>query len=87
MPFHDVHKELKTKIFAGIRGSIEQIDKVKLLLKAIDEQFSTFDKPLATTLTMQFSSTKLILIRVVRDHIMHMRDIATQLKTLEVTMS
>ena len=28
---------IKTKIYAGIRGSIEQIDKVKPLLKAIDE--------------------------------------------------
>ena len=36
---------------------------------------------------MQFSSSKLTGIRGVCDHIMHMRDIAAQLKTLEVTMS
>ena len=36
---------------------------------------------------MQFSSTKLTEIRGVRDHIMHMRDIAVQLKSLEVTIS
>ena len=36
---------------------------------------------------MQFSSTKLTGIRGLRDHIMRMRDIATQLKSLEVTMS
>ena len=36
---------------------------------------------------MQFSSTKLIRIRGVRDHIMGLRDISTQLKTLEVTLS
>ena len=54
---------------------------------AIDEQFETSDKALASTLIMQFSSTKLTGTRGVRDHIMHMRDIATQLQTLEVTMS
>ena len=36
---------------------------------------------------MQFSSTKLIGITRVRDHIMRMKDIATQLKSLKVTMS
>ena len=51
---------IKTKIFAGIRGYVEQIDKVKQLLKAINEQFATFDKALANTLIMQFSSTKLL---------------------------
>ena len=50
---------IKTKIFAGIRGSIKQIDKVKPLMKAIDEQFVTSGKVLASTLIMQFSSTKL----------------------------
>ena len=78
---------IKTKISSGIRGSVEQIDKVKPLLKAIDVQFVTFDKALASTLIMQFSSTKLTEIRGVRDHIMCMRDIAAQLKSLEVTMS
>ena len=78
---------IKTKISAGIRGSVKQINKVKPLLKAIDEQFETSDKALASTLIMQFSSTKLIGTRGVSDHIMHMRDIATQLQTLEVTMS
>ena len=78
---------IKTKIYVGIRGSVEQIDKVKPLLKSIDEQFVTYDKALASTLIMQFSSTKLTKITGVRDHIMHMRDIAAQLKSLEVTMS
>ena len=36
---------------------------------------------------MQFSSTKLAEITGVNDHIMRMRDIAAQLKSLEVTMS
>ena len=78
---------IKAKISAGIRGFVDQIDKVKPLLKAINEQFATFDKALTITLIMQFSSTKLIGIRGVRDHIMRMRGISAQLKTLDVTMS
>ena len=78
---------IKTKISVGIRGSIEQITKVKPLLKAIDEQFETSEKALASTLLMQFSSTKLTGTRGVGDHIMRMRPIAAQLQTLEVTMS
>ena len=78
---------IKTKISASICGFVEQIDKVKPLLKAINEQFVTSDKTLTSTLIMQFSSTKLTGIRGVRDHIMRMRDIAAQLKSLEVTMS
>ena len=78
---------IKTKIFVSIRGFVEQIDKVKPLLKAIDQQFVTSNKALASALIMQFSSTKLNWIKGVHDHIMHMRDILVQLKTLEVTMS
>ena len=77
---------IKTKVSAGIRGSIEQYDKVRPLLKAIDDQFVTSDKALASTLIMQFLSIKLSGIGGVRDHIMRMRDIAAQLKALEVDM-
>ena len=41
---------IKTKISAGICGSVDQHDNVKALLKAIDEQFETSDKALANTL-------------------------------------
>lgn len=78
---------IKTKISVGIRGSVEQYDNVRELLKAIDDQFVTSDKALASTLIIQFSSMKLTGIRGVRDHIMRMRDIAAQLKALEVEMS
>ncbi|KAL3506905.1 hypothetical protein ACH5RR_032287 [Cinchona calisaya] len=57
------------------------------LLKAINEQFESSDKALASTLIMKFSTMKLTSIKGVREHIMHMRDIAAQLKNLEVTMS
>ncbi|RVW59994.1 hypothetical protein CK203_083421 [Vitis vinifera] len=69
-----------TKISAGIRGSIEQHENVRELIKAIDEQFVTSDKALASTLIMKFTSLKLTGIRGVREHIMEMRDIVAQLK-------
>ena len=43
---------IKTKISTGICGYVKQIDKVKPLLKAINEQFSTSDKAFASTLIM-----------------------------------
>lgn len=78
---------IKTKICASIRGSVDKHTNVKELIKAIDEQFATSDKALASTLIMQFSSMKLTKTTGVRDYIMRMRDIAAQLKDLEVTIS
>ena len=66
----------KTKISVGRRGSVDQHNDVKALLKPIDEQFVTSDKALASTLIMNFSSIRLTSVRGVRDHIMQMRDIA-----------
>ena len=78
---------IKTKITAGIRGSVDQHENVRDLLKAIDEQFITSDKALASTLIMKFLSLRLTNIKGVREHIMQMRDITAQLKKLEVNMS
>ena len=77
---------IKTKISAGICGSIEQLENVCELLKVIDEQFVTSDKALASTLIMKFTSLKLTCIKGVREHIMEMRNIMAQLKKLEVEM-
>ena len=63
---------IKTKITAGICGSVEHIENIRDLLKEIDEQFVTFDKALASTLIMKFSSLKLTGVRGVREHIMAM---------------
>ncbi|RVW74842.1 Retrovirus-related Pol polyprotein from transposon TNT 1-94 [Vitis vinifera] len=61
-----------------LKGDNYKHDNVKALLKAIDEQFVTSDK---------FSSLRLTNVSGVREHIMQMRDIAAQLKVLEVEMS
>ena len=78
---------IKTKISPGIRGSVDQHDKVRDLLKAIDDQFVSSEKALTSTLIMKFSSLRLTTVRGVREHIMQMRDLAAQLKNLEVEMS
>ena len=57
------------------------------MLKAIDDQFITSDKTLASTLIMKFSSLRLTSVKGVREYIMKMRDISAQLKKLEVDMS
>ena len=65
---------IKTKISASIRGSVDQHEKARDLLKAIDDQFVTSDKALASTLIMKFSSLRLTSVKGVREHIMQMRD-------------
>ena len=78
---------IKTSISASIRGLIEKHTNVRALLKAIDEKFATSNKALANTLIMKFSSLRLTNVKGVCEHIMEMRDIAAQPKTLEVDMS
>ncbi|KAL5856615.1 hypothetical protein ACOSQ3_004073 [Xanthoceras sorbifolium] len=78
---------IKTKIFDSIRGSVDQLDNVRDLLKDIDEQFVTSENALASTLIMRLSSQRLTSVTGVRDHIMQIRDIAAQLKKLEVDIS
>ncbi|KAL5760527.1 hypothetical protein ACOSQ2_019365 [Xanthoceras sorbifolium] len=78
---------IKTKISDSIRGSVDQLDNVRDLLKGIDEQFVTSEKALASTLIMKLSSQRLTSVKGVREHIMQMRDIAAKLKKLEVNIS
>lgn len=72
---YNIHK---TKISAGIRGSVGQHENFPALLKAIDEQFETLDKALESTQTMNFSSLKLTNVKNIREHIMKVRGIAAQ---------
>ena len=78
---------IKTKITTGIRGSVDQYNKVQDLLKAISKQLVTLDKALASTLIMKLSSIRITSVKGVREHIMQMRDIAAQLKKLGIDMS
>ncbi|KAL0358291.1 UNVERIFIED_CONTAM: hypothetical protein Sangu_0678500 [Sesamum angustifolium] len=78
---------IKTKILASIRGSVDQHNNVRKLLKVIDDQFMSSDKASTSTLIMRFTSKKLTGLNVVREHIMQMRDIAAQLKSFKIDMS
>ncbi|GKV09415.1 hypothetical protein SLEP1_g20923 [Rubroshorea leprosula] len=70
---------MKSSVSKSIRGSIPAMDKIKDFLKAIEEQFGKFDKALANTLMKKLSSMKFDHSKVVREHIMEMRDIAAKL--------
>ncbi|OIT37893.1 hypothetical protein A4A49_66036, partial [Nicotiana attenuata] len=78
---------IKAHISQSIRGYIPNSDKVKAYIKAIDEQFVSSDKALASTLMKRLSSMSFDKCRTVSEHIMKMRDIAAKLKSLEADMS
>ncbi|KAF7150240.1 hypothetical protein RHSIM_Rhsim02G0027700 [Rhododendron simsii] len=78
---------IKSHIHKGIRGSIPDCDKAKDFMKAIEEQFVSSDKALASTLMKKLSGMRHNSSKSVRGHIMEMRDIAAQLRALEIEIS
>ncbi|KAL6328071.1 hypothetical protein AAG906_033343 [Vitis piasezkii] len=77
---------IKSSIGKSIRGSISVYAKAKESLKAIEQQFEASDKALASTLMTKVCSMKFNGIKGVCEHIMEMRDIAAQLKSLVIEM-
>jgi hypothetical protein len=78
---------MKSHITKGIRSSIPECNKATEFMQAVDEQFLSSDKALASTLMKKFSSKTFDRSKSVREHIMKMRDMAAQLKSLEVDIS
>lgn len=78
---------MKSHVTKGIRGSIPECTKAQEFIKAVEEQFVSSDKALASTLMKRLSSKTFNSSRSVREHIMEMRDMAAQLKSLEVGIS
>ena len=78
---------MKSHVIKGIRGSISECTKAKDFIKAVEEQFVSSDKVLASTLMKRLSSKTFDSSRNVREHIMEMRDMSAQLKSLEVDIS
>jgi hypothetical protein len=78
---------MKSHVIKGIRGSIPECNKAKDFIKAVEEQFVSSDKALSSTLMKKLSSKTFDNSRSVREHIMEMRDMSAQLKSLEVDIS
>ena len=78
---------IRTHLPTSIHGAIGEQVNVNSLLKAIDEHFESSDKALASTLMTQLSTMRLTKVKGVSEHIMRMKDIVAQLKSLEVDMS
>ena len=78
---------IRSHIGKSIRGSILDCAKAKEYLKAIQDQFETYDKALESTLMTKMCSMKFNITKGVREHIMLMWDITARLKSLEIEMS
>ncbi|KAJ0025648.1 hypothetical protein Pint_07344 [Pistacia integerrima] len=78
---------VKANIFKSIKGSIPECTKATDYLTAMDGQFIKSGKQMASTLMEKLSSMKHHGLKGVRDHIMRMRDLVTQLKELEIDIS
>ncbi|XP_059441899.1 uncharacterized protein LOC132174224 [Corylus avellana] len=70
-----------------IRGSIPECTKAKAFIKAVEEQFMSSYKALASILMKKLSSKSFDNSRSLREHTMEMKDKATQLKFLEIDIS
>ncbi|XP_059431617.1 uncharacterized protein LOC132165140 [Corylus avellana] len=77
----------KSHASMGIRGFIPECTKAKAFIKAVEEQFVSSNKALASTLMKKLSSKSFDNSRNMREHIMEIRDMAAQLKSLEVDIS
>jgi hypothetical protein len=75
---------IKAYIDKIIRGLNPKCNKVKDYMTAIEEQFVSSDKALANTFMDKLSMIKHHKSRNVYGHIMDMRDVVAQLKSLKV---
>jgi hypothetical protein len=78
---------MKSHVTKGIRGSIPECKKATEFMRAVEEQFVSSDKAFASTLMKKLSSKTFDKSRSMQEHIMEMRDMAAQLKSLEVDIS
>ncbi|KAK3022875.1 hypothetical protein RJ639_045965 [Escallonia herrerae] len=78
---------MKDSITTAIRGAIPDSDNAKLYLTHIEEQFSNSSKVHATTLITKMVMLKYSASNGVREHILRMNDMASQLKGLDMEIS
>ncbi|XP_062162043.1 uncharacterized protein LOC133869088 [Alnus glutinosa] len=75
---------MKSYVIKGIRGFIPESHKANEFIQAIEEQFFSSVKALASIVMKKLSSKTFENFRIVRKLIMEMRDMSAQLKSLEV---
>jgi hypothetical protein len=78
---------MQSHITKGIRSFIPECSKVEDFLKAVEPQFVSSTKAMTSTLMKRLSSQTFDSSKNVREHIMEMMDIESQLKSLEVEIS
>ncbi|KAK3040692.1 hypothetical protein RJ639_028388 [Escallonia herrerae] len=78
---------MKGSITTAIRGAIPDSDNAKLYLAHIEEQFQGSFKAHATTLITKMVTLKYSGSNGVREHILRMNDMASQLKGLDMEIS
>ncbi|KAK3022232.1 hypothetical protein RJ639_047778 [Escallonia herrerae] len=78
---------MKGSITTAIRGAIPESDNAKLYLAHIEEQFQGSSKAHATTLVTKMVTLKYSGSNGVREHILRMNDMASQLKGLDMEIS
>jgi hypothetical protein len=75
---------MKSHIAKSIKGSILECSKSKDVLKVVEPQFVSSTKVMASTLMKRLSSQTFDSSKNVCEHIIEMKDIKAQLKSLEV---
>ncbi|XP_028770186.1 uncharacterized protein LOC114727664 [Neltuma alba] len=75
---------IKTMIARGIRGAIPKCETAKEYLEAVNKQFKLTDKQIGGTIMSELCAMKLIGIGGIRQHIIKMRDLSSQLKAFEI---
>lgn len=78
---------MQAHVIKHIRGSIPVCKTAKEFMKAIEDQFVSSDKTKASILMTKMSSMKYSGNGSIREHIMEMRDIVSQLNEMEFTIS
>ncbi|XP_028755918.1 uncharacterized protein LOC114715287 [Neltuma alba] len=77
---------IKTRIPRSIRGAIPKWEITKEYLEVVDKQFKPTDKQMGGTIMSELCATKRTSIDGIRQHIMKMRDLFSQLKTFEMEL-
>ncbi|KAK3003764.1 hypothetical protein RJ639_019268 [Escallonia herrerae] len=78
---------MKGSIMTAIRGAIPDSDNAKLYLTNIEDQFQGSSKAHATTLIIKIVTLKYNRSNDVREHILRMNDMTSQLKGLDMEIS